>query len=154
MMSNLREVAYRSIRRRGYFGVEPTKRRRRAALRPASKGLTGSALLRQHSPDFNSLDAMQSLSIERDELILLCIIRAHSAPTSLAPSQPHARASAVFLNEIDASGFQGVPNYFQSCSTRFIQSALELTNGHDANSGSICKLLLCPLEESAGRPAL
>jgi hypothetical protein len=77
-----------------------------------------------------------------------------SAPSSLTLSEPHARASAVFLNEFDASGFQSAPNYFQRCSTRFIQSALELTNGHDADSGSICKLLLCPVKESAGCPAL
>ena len=72
----------------------------------------------------------------------------------LTLSEPHARASAVFPNEFDASGFQSAPNYFQSCSTRCIQSALELTNGHDANSGSICKFLLCPVEEAAGCPAL
>jgi len=72
----------------------------------------------------------------------------------LTLSEPHARASAVFLNEFDASGLQGAPNYFQSCPTRFIQSALELTNGHDANSGSIRKLLLCPVEQSAGCSAL
>jgi hypothetical protein len=77
-----------------------------------------------------------------------------SAPSSLTLSEPHARASTVLLNEFDPSGFQSAPNYFQSCSTRFIQSALELTNGHDANSGSIGKLLLCPVQESAGCPAL
>ena len=68
--------------------------------------------------------------------------------------ESHAGASAVFLNEFDASGFQSSPNHFQSCSARFIQFALELTDGHDANPGSICKLLLCPVEESAGCPAL
>jgi hypothetical protein len=69
-------------------------------------------------------------------------------------SESHARTSAIFPNEFDASGFQSPPNYFQSCSTRCIQFALELTNGHDANSGSICKFLLCPVEETAGCPAL
>ena len=50
--------------------------------------------------------------------------------------ESHAGASAVFLNEFDASGFQSSPNHFQSCSARFIQLALELTDGHDANPGS------------------
>ena len=77
-----------------------------------------------------------------------------SAPSPMTLSEPHARASAVLLNEFDASGFQSAPNYFQSCSTRFIQSALEVTNGHDADSSSIGKLLLCPVEESARCPAL
>src|SRR6266516_2542003 len=97
----------------------------------------------------------QSLSVERDELrILLRLNLAPLAPSSLTLLEPHSRASAVFLNEFDAGGFQSAPNYLQSCSTRFIQSALELTDGHDANSSSICKLLLCPVEESAGCPAL
>jgi len=69
-------------------------------------------------------------------------------------SEPYARASTVFLNEFDTGGFHSAPNYVQSCSAGFIQYPLELSNGHDANSGTICKLLLCPVEQSTGRPAL
>jgi hypothetical protein len=89
---------------------------------------------------------MQSLSIERDELrVLLRLQPCAPRPSSLALSEPHAGASAVLLYEFDASGFQSAAHYFQSCSTGFMQSALELSNGHDANSSSIGKLLLCPV---------
>jgi hypothetical protein len=72
----------------------------------------------------------------------------------LAPAQAYTWTTAILVYELDASHFKGASNYFEGCSTRFAYSGLHLTNGYDANSGPICKVLLSPVEQSAGCPAL
>ena len=69
-------------------------------------------------------------------------------------SQPHSWASAIFINELDAGTFNCTSNHLEGGSSRFARPGLDLTHGHDADPGLICKLLLCPVEEPARRPAL
>ena len=67
---------------------------------------------------------------------------------------PHARASTIPVDEFDTSGLKGTSDYFESCSTGVTYSRLKMTDSHNANSGAICEVLLCPIEKSAGCPAL
>jgi hypothetical protein len=69
-------------------------------------------------------------------------------------AQAYAWTAAILVYELDASAFKSASNYFEGRSTRFAYSGLDLTNGYDANSGPICKVLLSPVEQSAGCPAL
>jgi hypothetical protein len=69
-------------------------------------------------------------------------------------AQAYAWTAAILVYEPDASALKSASNYFDGCSTRFAYSGLHLTNGYDANSGPICKVLLSPVEQSAGCPAL
>jgi hypothetical protein len=85
--------------------------------------------------------------------------RVHNSPLRpsswpLRPPEPHARASAILVDEFDTSGLKGKSYYFESCSTRVAHSGFDLTDSHNANSGPIGKVLLRPIEESAGCPAL
>jgi len=68
--------------------------------------------------------------------------------------QAYPWATAILVDKLDAGGLERSLDYFKSCSAGFGQSGLDLTNSHDANTGSICQLLLCPVEQSAGCPAL
>jgi hypothetical protein len=69
-------------------------------------------------------------------------------------AQAYAWTAAIFVYELDASTFKRASDYFEGCSTRSAFSGLNLTNGYDANSGPICKILLSPVEQSAGCPTL
>src|SRR5262245_40592850 len=62
--------------------------------------------------------------------------------------------TAVLIDEFDASALKSASNYFEGCSTRFAYSGLDMANGYDANTGTICKILLSPVEQAAGCPAL
>ena len=64
----------------------------------------------------------------------------------MALSQSHSWASAVLVDELDADALKSTTNDSKSGSTGFSQSDLDLTNGHNADSGSICQFLLSPVE--------
>jgi hypothetical protein len=83
---------------------------------------------------------------DNDLLFTFCV--------SMRLSQTHTGPPAILIDEIDAGGLHSAFNYLESCSTRFAQPRLDLTNGDDSNSGSVCKLLLGPIEESSSCPAL
>ena len=80
------------------------------------------------------------------------VVRLGFFPLPLA--QAYAWTAAILVYELDASALKSASNYFNGCSTRFAYSGLHLTNGYDANFGPICKVLLSPVEQSAGCPAL
>jgi hypothetical protein len=73
---------------------------------------------------------------------------------SLPLSQAHPRATAIVIDELDTCNFQGASDHFESCSTGLGYSRLHLTNSDNPNARAICKILLSPIEQSAGRPAL
>jgi len=72
----------------------------------------------------------------------------------LSLAQAHPWAAAILVYKLDASAFKSAFNYFKGCPTRFAYAGLHLTNGYDANSGLVCKVLLSPVEQSAGCSAL
>jgi hypothetical protein len=69
-------------------------------------------------------------------------------------AQAYPRTAAILVYELDASAFKSASNHFESCSARFAYPCLDLTNGYDTHSGPICKILLSPVKQSAGCPAL
>jgi hypothetical protein len=53
--------------------------------------------------------------------------------TALPPlAQPHADATAILVNELDAGFFQGSPHHDECGAPRLILAELELTDGNDA----------------------
>jgi hypothetical protein len=65
------------------------------------------------------------------------VIPLRPSSLSLRSPEPHARASAILADEFDASGLKCKSYYFKSCSTRVAHSGFDLTDSHNANSGSI-----------------
>jgi hypothetical protein len=68
--------------------------------------------------------------------------------------QTHSRASAIPIDEFDAGSLKRAPNHFESCSTGLGYSSLNLTNRHNPNCGAIREVLLSPVEQPPGCPAL
>ena len=94
------------------------------------------------------------LRISRRKLTSAGTLRRRQRFFRLPLAQAYAWTAAILVYELDASALKSASNYFDGCSTRFAYSGLHLTNGYDANSGPICKVLLSPVEQSAGCPAL
>lgn len=82
----------------------------------------------------------------RPKLVLIFL------PLSL--SQTDTRSAAVLVDEFHAGGFERASNDIKRSAARLVCAGFELTNGHNANSGTSCKLLLAPIEESSGSPTL
>jgi hypothetical protein len=120
-------------------------------LQPQDKSATG---LTQYSEKDGSCVTIQPVGRSPNQpktpesLQNSCLFLARTLP------QAYAWPSAIPIDEFDARGLHGAFNYLEGCSTRSAQSCLDLTNGHDSDSGPVCELLLGPIEESASCPAL
>jgi hypothetical protein len=70
------------------------------------------------------------------------------------PTPAYARTSAILVDEFDPSRFKSTFDYLLRCPTRLVHPSLQLADGHNANTGTICKSLLIPIKKPARRPAL
>jgi len=61
-------------------------------------------------------------------------------------SQAGAGATTIFLNELNASGFESTPDYVEGRTTRLAQSCLELMDCDDPNARLSRQFLLTPSE--------
>ena len=69
-------------------------------------------------------------------------------------AEAHAHSSAVFVDELDTTGFQAAAHHFQRCATRLMCAGLELAHSHDADPCSFREFLLAPIKEAASGATL
>jgi hypothetical protein len=58
------------------------------------------------------------------------------------------------VNEFHAGGFEALSHNLKCCATGLMCAGLELTNGHDANSGLVGEFLLTLVEQTERRLSL
>jgi hypothetical protein len=95
---------------------------------------------------FGSIPQSQTapLSLEQGRLFFL----------QCALAQPHPRAAAVFVDELNAGRFEGPPNDIKRRAARLTCAGFKLMHGYDADARAPGEILLVPSKQSAGRPAL
>jgi hypothetical protein len=59
-------------------------------------------------------------------------------------TKSHTRAAAIFIDELDAGGFQSLPNDFKCRAARLAASLFELMDSHDTDPRPIGQHLLTP----------
>jgi hypothetical protein len=69
-------------------------------------------------------------------------------------SQAHPSATSIFIDKLDACGFQGAPYDLQRSAARGMDAGLQLANRYYSNPRVICEILLAPTNKPASRPAL
>jgi len=69
-------------------------------------------------------------------------------------SQPYSRASTIFVDEFDARSFERVPNDLERRATRPARAGFQLMDGNNPNASFVCKVLLAPIKQAAGRATL
>jgi hypothetical protein len=68
--------------------------------------------------------------------------------------QPHPRASAVLVDELDASHLKCPTNRLESRAARLACACFELMHGHYTHLSMFREFLLAPFQETARCPAL
>ena len=66
----------------------------------------------------------------------------------------NAGSAAIFVNEFHARSFKASSHNLKRCVTGLMRAGLELTNGHNTNSGLVCEFLLAPIEQTTGSSTL
>jgi hypothetical protein len=66
----------------------------------------------------------------------------------------NAGSAAIFVDEFDAHGFKASPHNLKRCGTGLMRAGLELTNGHNTDSGLLREFLLAPIEQTTGSSTL
>lgn len=69
-------------------------------------------------------------------------------------SQADPRTPTILFNEDDASLFESSPNNVKSGAPRLARTCLQLMNRHNTDPRVVCEVLLAPIKESPGCPAL
>jgi hypothetical protein len=79
--------------------------------------------------------------------------RASSLPPLGLP-KTNAGSAAIFVDEFHARSFEASPHDLKRCRTGLMRAGLELTNGHNTDSGLVCEFLLAPIEQATGSSTL
>jgi hypothetical protein len=87
-------------------------------------------------------------------LQLLYPLRGDSSLSPLGLPKTNAGSAAIFVNEFHACSFKASPHNLKRCVTGLMRASLELTNGHNTDSGLVCEFLLTPIEQAAGSSTL
>jgi hypothetical protein len=77
-----------------------------------------------------------------------------SSPSPLGLPKANAGSAAILVNEFHACSFKALSHNLKRCVTGLMRAGLQLTNGHNTNSGFICEFLLAPIEQTTGSPTL
>jgi hypothetical protein len=68
--------------------------------------------------------------------------------------EAHARAAAVLVDELYATGFKASPHHLERCATRLMRTCLELPHSYNADTRLLGEFLLAPIKEAASGSAL
>jgi hypothetical protein len=68
--------------------------------------------------------------------------------------QAEARSTIAGIKEFNAGSFESSFHDLKGGAPRLVHTSLELSDSNDPDSRSICQVLLTPVEEPAGCPAL
>lgn len=72
----------------------------------------------------------------------------------LAYSSPQLHTNTALVDEFDAGGFEGFPQYFEGAFVRRPGFALEGADSRYADRAAVGQVYLLPFEKRAGRTAL
>jgi hypothetical protein len=72
----------------------------------------------------------------------------------LALAESHARATTVFVDELDAGGFKCTPYNFEGGSARLANASFKLVHCYNAHARLFSQLLLTPGQKATRSPAL
>jgi hypothetical protein len=77
--------------------------------------------------------------------LLLC-------PLTLA--KPHPWPTSIFVDEVDPSGLECAPYYFERGATGFADSRFKLVHRHDTNTSFLSQIELAPCQKTSSGSAL